>query len=275
MGAILETIVEKTREDLSRRKREITASDLETMACYEQPRKGFRNALKTDGVSVIAEIKKASPSRGVIRPDFDPLKLAESYWKGGASALSVLTDTPFFQGSLTYLENISIEMGIPLLRKDFIIDPYQVKEARAHGADAVLLIAAITSGRQLEELLAAAREYELDALVECYSREEVKQMDWNRVDLFGVNNRDLRTFEVDLHRGITLLEQAPEQVVTVSESGLSSAEDLLLLTRHGIDAALIGEYFMRQKNPGEVLRNMLYSVRKSSVLSGNNENGDT
>lgn len=275
MGAILETIVEKTREDLSRKKREIAASDLETMACYEQPRRGFRNALKTNGVSVIAEIKKASPSRGVIRPDFDPLKLAESYRKGGASALSVLTDAPFFQGDLTYLEKISTDLDIPLLRKDFIIDTYQIKEARAHGADAVLLIVAITSGRQLEELLAASREYELDALVECYSREEVEQMDWNQVDLFGVNNRNLKTFEVDLHRGITLLEQAPDQVVTVSESGLSSAEDLLLLAQHRIDAALIGEYFMRQKNPGKVLRQMLDSVRESSVLPGNNENGDS
>lgn len=275
METILETIVEKTREDLSRKRRDVTWSDLETMACYEQPRRGFRNALASDGVSVIAEIKKASPSRGVIRHDFDPLRLAESYQAGGAAALSVLTDAPFFQGDLAYLGKISRSLDIPLLRKDFIIDPYQIKEARAHGADAVLLIAAVTSGRQLEELLAASREYELDALVECYSREEVDQLDWNRVDLFGVNNRDLKTFEVDLHRGISLLESAPGHVVTVSESGLSSADDILLLNRHGIDAALIGEHFMKQKNPGEALKNMMDRVLESNADRGLIENGDS
>jgi indole-3-glycerol phosphate synthase len=254
---ILDKIVEQTKEDLKKRKREISVRSLESMQEYERSRRGFRKVLSENGLSIIAEIKKASPSKGLIREDFDHLVIAESYIEGGAAALSVLTDKPFFKGDLKYLEEISMKFDIPLLRKDFIVDPYQVMEARAFGADAVLVIASITSEKQMDELLHAAEESGLDALVECYSEDEVKKMNWSSVNLFGVNNRDLRTFEVDLHRGVSLLQLSPEGTVCVSESGLSTPADLKYLMDHNIDAALIGEHFMRQPDPGSELNDML------------------
>ncbi|MEX1212688.1 MAG: indole-3-glycerol phosphate synthase TrpC [Balneolaceae bacterium] len=260
MSTILDRIVEQTREDLQRRKKRLNWRDLDSFPRFERPRRGFRNALIGEPLSVIAEIKRASPSQGVIREPFDPVSIARGYEKGGASCLSVLTDEPFFKGSLRYLEQVSDTVSIPLLRKDFLVDPWQVKEARAHGADAVLVIASVTSDALIDELLDAAREFELDVLVECYSEQEVDRMDWNRVNLFGVNNRDLHTFEVDLHRGVSLLQQAPKDVVRVSESGLSRAEDLAWLSTQGIDAALIGEYFMRAEEPGTALETLLVDM---------------
>ncbi len=258
MNSILNQIVEQTKNDLGKKKGRITSRDLESFECYEKERRGFRNSLSNkNALSIIAEIKKASPSKGIIRSDFDPVKIAESYISGGASALSILTDKPFFEGSLSHLEDISIRFDIPLLRKDFIVDPYQVKEARAFGADAVLLIVSITNGMQLSELIHASAEYSLDTLVECYSEEEVDTIDWDDVKLFGVNNRDLNTFNVDLHRGVELLRKSPDETVRVSESGLSAVKDLKFLVDNGIDAALIGEYFMRQPDPGRALQEMI------------------
>lgn len=258
MNSILNQIVEQTKNDLGKKKGRITSRDLESFECYEKERRGFRNSLSNkSALSIIAEIKKASPSKGIFRSDFDPVKIAESYISGGASALSILTDKPFFEGSLSYLEDISIRFDIPLLRKDFIVDPYQVKEARAFGADAVLLIVSITNGMQLSELIHASAEYSLDTLVECYSEEEVDTIDWDDVKLFGVNNRDLNTFNVDLHRGVELLRKSPDETVRVSESGLSAVKDLKFLVDNGIDAALIGEYFMRQPDPGRALQELI------------------
>ncbi|MGM0506650.1 MAG: indole-3-glycerol phosphate synthase TrpC [Bacteroidota bacterium] len=260
MRTILDRIVEQTREDLQRRKKRLNWSDLDTFPRFERARRGFRSALIDGTLSVIAEVKRASPSKGIIREPFDPVSIARSYERGGASCISVLTDEPFFKGSLRYLEEISDTVSIPLLRKDFLVDPWQVKEARAHGADAVLVIAAVTSDSLMDELLAAAKEFELDVLLECYNKHEVDRMDWNRVNLFGVNNRDLNTFDVDLHRGVSLLQQAPEGVIRVSESGLSSAEDLAWLSKQGIHSALIGEHFMRAEDPGKALGTMLMEM---------------
>lgn len=258
MATILEQIVEQTEIDLRKRKRKVSFSDFDSFENFERKRRPFGNALKNEGtVSIIAEIKKASPSKGVIRKDFDPRRIAGQYREGGASALSVLTDEPAFQGSLDFLRIASEEGQLPVLRKDFIIDPYQVKEARAYGADAVLLITTITEGNQLDELLHAAGEFGLECLVECYSEEDFGQVNFKSVDILGVNNRDLKNFEVDLHRGIELLHKAPEGTILVSESGLSSAEDLKLLKEEGIHAALIGEYFMRQSDPGKAVKTML------------------
>lgn len=257
MPNILDEIVEQTKVNLKKHKNKISFNDLGTMELYEQTSKDFKDALQLENdVAIIAEIKKASPSKGLIRKDFDPKKIAVQYRDGGASAISVLTDTAAFQGSLDDLEIAAREVSIPLLRKDFIIDPYQVKEAKAYGADAVLLIATITEGSQLEELLHATKEFDLQALVECYSEEDFQYVNFSDVDILGVNNRDLRTFDVDLHRGIELLHKAPKETALVSESGLGKPEDLELLYKEGIDAALIGEYFMRQKNPGEALQMM-------------------
>jgi indole-3-glycerol phosphate synthase len=257
MGNILEEIVEQTERDLKKRKNKVSLNDLGSLELYEVPSKDFKEALQLDNdVAIIAEIKKASPSKGLIRKDFDAQRIAAQYQEGGASALSVLTDEPAFKGSLDYLEIASREVGIPLLRKDFIIDPYQVKEAKAYGADAVLLIATITDGHQLQELLQAAEEFDVQALVECYSEEDLQYVNFEQVEILGANNRDLKTFDVDLHRGIKLLHQAPEETVLVSESGLSKAKDLYLLYNESIDAALIGEHFMRQSDPGVAVNKM-------------------
>lgn len=258
MANILDQIVEQSRNDLRKRKQKVSFRDFESFDQYERPRRPFGDALKKgDLISVIAEIKKASPSKGIIRKEFDPVRIAGQYREGGASAISVLTDEAAFQGSLDYLKAVSETVDLPVLRKDFIVDPYQVKEARAYGADAVLLIVTITEGNQLQELLHAASEFELDCLVECYSEEDFNRVDFNQVSILGVNNRDLSTFEVNLHRGIEILKKAPPETCLVSESGLSSAEDLQQLKEEGIDAALIGEHFMRQPDPGKAVSQML------------------
>lgn len=252
MASILDKIVEQTEEDLKKRKQKISFRDFRSFEDYERDRRDFANALRKDGeVAIIAEIKKASPSKGEIRPDFDPQRIAAQYQDGGASAISVLTDEPFFKGHLEYLQIASREVVIPILRKDFIIDPYQVEEARAYGADAVLLIATITDGHQLQELHHAVDEAGLQALVECYHEDELQHLDFDQVKVTGVNNRDLKKFEVDLHRGVSILQQVPDSIVRVSESGLSSGKDLKLLYEHDIQAALIGEHFMRQEDPGD------------------------
>lgn len=263
MASILDEIVEQTRNDLRKRKRKVSFRDFESFDNYEKVRRPFGDTLTESGpVSVIAEIKKASPSKGVIRKNFDPARIAEQYEEGGAAALSVLTDEPAFQGSLGYLKTVSETVELPVLRKDFIVDPYQVKEARAYGADAILLIMAITEGNQLQELLHAANEFELDCLVECYSEEDFNRIDFNEVLILGVNNRDLKTFEVNLHQGIELLQKAPEGTRLVSESGISSGKDLELLYVEGIHAALIGEHFMRQLDPGKAVKQMLEELEE-------------
>ena len=269
MADILEKISNQTKEDLAKRKREVSLRELESMPGYEKMRISFGDALKKErSVSIIAEIKKASPSKGIIREDFDPLKIAEQYIENGASAISVLTDEPFFKGSLTYLEKVSTISPIPLLRKDFIVDPYQIKEARSFGADAVLLIVTMYEGSQISELLAAAKEFGLDVLVECYSEEELTGLNWEEIEIVGVNNRNLSTFEVDLHRGVEILSQAPERVIKVSESGLHKPGDLNVLFENGIHSALIGEHFMRQPDIGNALNEFIEefeSIKTSNI----------
>lgn len=257
MANVLQRIVEQTELDLQKRKKEISFNDLQSLQGFEKERIDFKEALKSESVSIIAEVKKASPSKGIIREDFNPVDIALRYQEGGASAISVLTDKPFFKGDLEYLSTISKLVQLPLLRKDFIIDPFQIKEARAYGADAVLIIVAITQGSQLNELIAATKEFGLSALVECYDQEDFDRLDFKEVDILGVNNRDLKYFNVDVHRGISILKQAPEETVLVSESGISTGEDIALLKREGIHSALIGEYFMRQSNPGKAVSELL------------------
>jgi indole-3-glycerol phosphate synthase len=272
MSTILDQITEQTAIDLAKRKRDISFSALHSLEGFEKKRISFKTALSGNSdISIIAEVKKASPSKGIIRPDFNPVDIALRYEEGGASAISVLTDTPFFKGELSFLEAISKRVNLPLLRKDFIIDPYQIKEAKAYGADAVLIIVAITEGAQLEELLHAAKEFELDALVECYAQDDFDRLNFGLVDILGVNNRDLKNFEVDVHRGISILQQAPDETVLVSESGLSSGKDLALLKKEGIHSALIGEYFMRQKDPGQAVKNLLKQTEEAFEQIATNE----
>lgn len=264
MADILSEIEEKTRSDLKKRSREVSIAELENFPQFEKKRLDFKSALKSQRtISIIAEIKKASPSKGEIRSDFNPTEIAKRYIDNRVSAISVLTDQPFFKGNLKYLEQIAEFSPVPLLRKDFIVEPYQVKEARAFGADAVLLIATMYSGSQLSELLATAKEFGLQALVECYHQEEVEALNWSEIDILGVNNRNLKTFEVDLHRGVELLGMAPEGVATVSESGIHKPEDLVILHQHQINAALIGEYFMKQKSPGIAVKKLIEQYEDS------------
>lgn len=276
MKTILDDITEQMREEVPRRKRRMTLNDLESMEGFGRPARSMSDALKrkegqspSRSVAVIAEVKKGSPSQGIFRPDraFDPVSIAAKYMEGGAAAISVLTNEPFFYGSMDHLLAISRISEVPLLRKDFLIDPWQIAEARAYGADAVLLIETILSPEQRNELIDAASELGLDVLLECYSAEEWAGLDWSRVQIAGVNNRDLRTFDVDLHRGVSLLESAPAGVVRVSESGLRDAQDLWTLYRHGIEAALIGEQLVRQDDPGKALHALLKEL-ESLLASG-------
>ncbi len=264
---ILEQITEQTRVDLNKRKRQISSADLETLPGYERERRSLAEAIRADvSVSIIAEIKKASPSEGVIREDFNPAEIAVQYQEAGAAAISVLTDEPAFKGSLNDLQLASKEVTIPLLRKDFIVDLYQLKEARVYGADAVLLIVTILDGHQLQELHHAAEELGLECLVECYTEEDLATVDFEQAKILGVNNRNLHTFEVNVERGIELLKTAPDDTLLISESGISNAQELKRLEENKIDAALIGSYFMRSKNPGEALKLLHIDAQRTSEL---------
>jgi indole-3-glycerol phosphate synthase len=216
------------------------------------------------GTAVIAEIKKASPSKGLIRADFDPAWLAGRYRAGGAAVLSVLTDEPYFQGSLRNLELASDAAPLPCLRKDFMVDEYQIVEARAHRADAILLIAAALTDAELKRFAQTAHGVQLDVLVEVHTADELSRvldaLGGTGADAIGVNNRDLRTFEVTLETSLALVEQIPSSVVRVTESGIFAAADIARLRAAGYDAFLIGESLMRQPDPGVALAELLAGV---------------
>ena len=266
--SILEQIVSQTKIDLKKRILERSYTSLESEWGFEKELQSFSQAINGKVVKFITEVKKASPSKGIIREDFDPVSLARIYEKSGASAISVLTDEPFFKGHLSYLDDIAQQITIPILRKDFIINPYQIAEAKAFGADAILLIARILSDTQLDELLSAAKEYELDALVECYDLVDQDRINYEKVSILGVNNRDLETFEVDVHRGVSQLNMAPESTITVSESGISTVDDIKFLQKNGINAVLIGEHLMRQSNIGEELRTLVLAAQEAAHSHG-------
>jgi indole-3-glycerol phosphate synthase len=259
----LSTILASTRVTLDAAKESVPVARLERRATQHRPR-GWAAALRSKaatGPAVIAEIKKASPSKGLIRADFDPEWLARRYRAGGAAALSVLTDEPFFQGSLRNLELASAAAPLPCLRKDFIIDEYQIVEARAHRADAILLIAAALRRGELKRFSAAAHALALDVLVEVHSSGELDEvleaLGDSGADAIGVNNRDLRTFEVNPETSLSLVDRIPASVVRVTESGISTNEDITRLRKAGFDAFLIGESLMRQPDPGDALAALL------------------
>jgi indole-3-glycerol phosphate synthase len=254
---ILDDIVRAKRDEIVEHKRQRPLEILAEAELYRAPRRGFAAALSKTGRAIIAEVKKASPSRGVIRADFDPVAIARGYERGGARAISVLTDAPFFQGSLAYLEAIRHVVALPLLRKDFVIDPYQVHESLALGADAVLLICAILDDDRLAELHSLARELGLDALVEVHSRAELDRAARCSASLIGINNRDLRTFVTRLEVAETLAPLAPRGAVVVAESGLRTVADLARLEAANVRAFLIGETLMAAVNPEAALRELL------------------
>ncbi len=258
----LERILEKTRAAVAERKLRVPVAGLEQQAQFHAPR-GFARSLRRrayDGPAILAEIKKASPSRGVIRPHFDPLQLAKQLRAGGATALSVLTDEPFFQGSLEYLEMASEASGLPCLRKDFIVDSYQIVEARAHRADAILLIAAALTDGELARFTEEAHTLELDVLCEVHTAEELARVRDLGCDAYGVNNRDLATFEVRLDISYDLVGGLPEGAVHISESGIRSRHDIDSLRDAGFHAFLIGESLMREPDPGAALSAWLEPV---------------
>jgi indole-3-glycerol phosphate synthase len=259
----LDRILAQTRADLARRRESVPLSSLDKAAAAHTPR-GFARALSTTaaahGPAIIAELKKASPSKGLIRPDFDPTTLARSLQSAGAAALSVLTDEPFFQGSLANLDLASASTTIPCLRKDFIVDAYQIVEARAHHADAILLIAAALSDEEIARFTALAHNYKLDVLCEVHTAEELARVRHLGCDAYGVNNRDLRTFEVTLETSLRLGPQLPPQAVHIAESGIHTADDIRTLRDAGFHAFLIGESLMRQPDPGAALATLLQSV---------------
>jgi len=250
---ILDRIVADTCALVERRKRDITLRDLEAERYFDRPCIPFGGALRSRNLAFIAEAKQASPSKGVIRPEYDVVEIARQYEGAGATAMSVLTEPTYFKGSLDDLSAARQVVDIPLLRKDFIIDPYQVYEAKAYGADAILLIAAVLEREQLAELHDAATELGLACLVEVYEPDELARIDFDRVQILGVNNRDLRTFEVDINHSLRVFAEAPQGIIRVSESGIRTGQDLAYLAANGVDAVLIGEAFMATARPGEAL----------------------
>jgi indole-3-glycerol phosphate synthase len=259
MAAFLDGIVAAARRRVARSKSTADLRALEKQAELHAPR-GFRRALATrsvDGIAVIAELKKASPSKGLIRAEFEPAALARELEEAGAAALSVLTDEEFFLGSLENLRRASASVAIPCLRKDFIVDEFQLLEARANSADAVLLIVAALSQEQLTSLAASARSHDLDVLCEVHDLQELDRALEVRCDLIGVNTRDLRTFKVDLQTAIGLADRFPSDVVRVAESGIHSAQDVSLLRSAGYHAFLVGESLMRADRPGAVLQELM------------------
>ena len=269
MAAILERIVAATRRRVSEARRGADLRELERRAERHVPR-GFRRALAArsrDGAAVIAELKKASPSKGLIRAEFRPAELAAELEAAGAAALSVLTDEEFFQGSLGNLREASAAVAIPCLRKDFIVDEFQLVEARANAADAVLLIVAALSAEELGRLARGARERGLDVLCEVHDGAELQRALDAGCDLVGVNTRDLRTFQVDLSTALDMAAKFPAGVVKVAESGIHSAEDVARLRAAGYDAFLVGESLMRAAAPGDALRALVTSP-ESRVPSG-------
>lgn len=250
-GTILDEIMAFHREQLPKIMRERPLADLRALASVTPPTNDFYQALRTPGVSLIAECKKASPSKGLLVRHYDPVELAQTYVKAGAKAISVLTDGRHFQGSLEHMRDVKeavAKKGVPVLRKDFVFHPYQVYEARVAGADAILLIAAVLGDSDLRDLLKLAHELDMNALVEVHTVEELARVLPLGPRIVGINNRNLQTFEVDFANTARLRQLIPADVVTVGESGLKTADDVREMARIGMDAVLVGETLVKSKD---------------------------
>ena len=260
MSTILDTILARKREEVAARRQQVSQFELNTRAASAPSVRGFADAVASKiavGLpAVIAEVKKASPSKGVIRADFDPAAIARSYAAGGAACLSVLTDVDFFQGSDAYLQQARAACELPVLRKDFIVDAYQVYEARVLGADCVLLIAAALDDVQLSEFAFIAADLGMDVLLEVHDLDELERALPVPARLLGINNRNLKTFDVTLQTTLDLQHAVPADRVLVTESGILAPADVALMRNADVHAFLVGEAFMRQPDPGTALREL-------------------
>ncbi len=260
---ILKKILARKVEEISESEKKLSLHDLVEQAKDASPVRGFVDHIRikiAQGQSaVIAEIKKASPSKGVLRENFDPASIAASYEQGGAACLSVLTDVDFFQGSSEYLKQARGACSLPVIRKDFIIDPYQVYEARAMSADCILLIVAALTDDMLQGLATLAHQLDMDVLVEVHDEDELERALRLPVALIGINNRNLRTFEISLRTTIDLLGKIPSEKIVVTESGILSKDDVELMKTHNVNAFLVGEAFMRADDPGLGLSSLFFT----------------
>ena len=265
MSDILQRIVEVKRDEIAAARAKHSAGDLRELAREQSAPRGFAAAMRAKvargDAAVIAEIKKASPSKGVLRADFDPAAIAVSYAAHGAACLSVLTDVQFFQGHADYLRAARAACALPVIRKDFLVDPYQVAEARAMGADCILLIAACLGDGQMAELEDAAAELGLDVLVEVHDGAELERALRLRTPLVGINNRNLRTFEVTLQTTLGLMAKVPPERLLVTESGILARADVTTMRAAGVHAFLVGEAFMRAPDPGVALEALFDAPR--------------
>jgi indole-3-glycerol phosphate synthase len=238
---MLDRIIAQKRQEVEQRKKETPLSYLQERIARQKPVLDLAPALKGDHIRLIAEVKQASPSRGMLTSNFNPIRLAQAYAEGGAAAISVLTEANYFMGSNEHLAAIKEVVGLPLLRKDFIFDPYQIYESRAYGADALLLVAAILSQGQLEELMSLSHSLRLRCLVEVHDEGEVERAVLSDAEIIGINNRDLNTFSVDINTARRLRPLVPKGKIVVSESGIKSRKDMEKLRKWGVDAVLVGE----------------------------------
>lgn len=263
--SILERILAVKRDEIDAAKR---ARPIESLAPHPRAPRSLRAALRRgpgDPIRAIAEVKRASPSAGPIRPDADPVAIAREYERAGAAAVSVLTDESFFDGALSFLRDAAEAIAVPVLRKDFIIDAYQVAEARAAGADALLLIVAALDGDTLASLIRASRTMGMDPLVEAHSAEEVHRALAAGADVVGVNHRNLADFSIDMSLTSRMRREVPDDVVLVAESGIRNSDDVRALADAGADAILAGESLMRAPSPGDALRDLLRQSRRQST----------
>lgn len=260
MSDILNRILARKAEEIEQRSRVRPLAELRTRALQQPPTRGFIEAIRrkhaVGDAAVIAEVKKASPSKGLIRKDFNPAQIARSYQAGGAACLSVLTDVDFFQGSNLYLGEARAACSLPVLRKDFTIDPYQVYEARVIGADCILLIVAALEDGPMVEMANLAMELGMDVLVEVHDIDELERALQTDCELIGVNNRNLRTFEVSLDTTLALQDAVPRDRTLVTESGIATRADVAKMREAGVETFLIGESFMREPDPGAALRRL-------------------
>lgn len=260
---ILQRIVARKEEEITARLKLCSMEEMQERASEGDTVRGFvdsiRNKITAGNPAIIAEIKKASPSKGIIREHFVPSEIAQSYEKGGAACLSVLTDIDFFQGSDRYLQQARAACRLPVIRKDFIIDPYQVYEARAINADCILLIASCLKDSQLQLLSEQANKLGMDVLIEVHDREELQRILPLNQPLIGINNRNLRTFATDLQTTINLLDDIPEDRIVVTESGIHHRGDVELMRKHQVNTFLVGESFMRAEIPGEKLHELFFA----------------